>query len=156
MPNKQEKKQQKATLTPAKLNALERADKFIEGLKEGKSVVQLAKELEVDRATLYRDFDEWLKTSGPAELYCEWLRDCASLKEANPEKVLDCKTRLLCKVFEKQSKVELNVTSQTAITISTDLTAKLAEYNKIISDSTATVRVETGNLPKNDSAEQVH
>lgn len=110
--------QQNATVTPAKLSAFERAQKFIDGLKQGKSVVFLAQELEVDRATLYRDFDEWLKTSGPAELYVEWLRDSEELKKLKPEKVLECKTRLLCKILEKQAKVEVNVTNQTAVSVS--------------------------------------
>jgi hypothetical protein len=105
------------SLSPAKLSALERAQKFIDGLAAGKTVIGLAQELNVSPMTLYRDFDEWMKTNGPAHLQVEWLKLYEQLKLTNPEKALECLTRLLCKVMEKEAKIEVNMSSTKNLTI---------------------------------------
>jgi hypothetical protein len=103
------------TVTPAKFGAFERSQKFIDGLKLGKSIIQLAKDLDVDRATLYRDFDEWLKTSGPAYLQTEWLQAYEVMKLQNPVQAFVGLTRLVMKILEKQARIEVNVSQQNIV-----------------------------------------
>ncbi len=109
------KMQQNATLTPKQLSIQERRQRLIEGIFNGKEIQILTEELNCDRTTLYRDFEEWAKTDQAQHLLIEWHQQYEKMKGEDRAEAFRGLTRLVMKVLEKQAKVEVNVTNQTAI-----------------------------------------
>ena len=97
----------------------ERRQKLIDGLRKGKTMVQLSKELCCDRSTLYADFNEWIKTEQVPFLIAEWLAQYELMKTENSEKAFEGLTKLIGMIIKKQPEVNVNVdVQQTSVSIS--------------------------------------
>jgi IS30 family transposase len=125
------KTQQTATLTPKKVYIQQENAEMIDLIRQGLDITEIAKRLNVDRSTLYRRFDEWVKTEQASYLVYEWHQQYEFIKQ-DPEtktKAFEALTKLVMKILEKQAKVEVTVNNQTNIT---------SQVNELIKISRAT------------------
>ena len=127
-----QKKQQNTT--PHKQTVIERRQKLIDGIIKGKTISQLAKELNVDRCTLYRDFDVWIQTEESQYLHQEWIHLYQKLKQDNPEKAFDGLTKLLGMKQKKAPEVNVNLNQTIDVTAATDALIQFSRKNTATTD----------------------
>ena len=119
----QEKTPQNPTpKTPKQLSIQERRNKVIALILQRVAVTDIAKQLNVDRSTIYADFEEWVKTEQANHLLIEWHQQYEKRKD-DPEsdKAFDNLTKVVMKIMEKQAKIEVNVSQTTNIDITSEV-----------------------------------
>jgi hypothetical protein len=107
----------------------ERRQKLIEKILQGKTISQIAKEIGVDRTTLYRDFDDWIKTDECQYIHTEWLRLYQQLKTENPEKAFDGLTKLLSMYVKKEPEINVNVDVTQKTSNTANLIVNIEDYS---------------------------
>jgi AcrR family transcriptional regulator len=134
----------KAEVTPKQLAILERQNRIVAAILQRKDITVIAKELGVDRATVYRNFEEWAKTEQAAHLQIEWLQQYEQMKLDDPFRAFEALTKLVMKLIEKQAKIEVNVNQQLVQSVNIDL-AKMSENDRkaILAAEEALTRAET-------------
>jgi len=101
--------------TPKQLSIQERRNKVIALILQRVAVTEIARQLKVDRSTIYADFEEWVKTEQANHLLIEWLQQYEQMKQDNPAEAFTALTKLVMKILEKQAKLEVNVSQQNNI-----------------------------------------
>ena len=126
------------TVTPKCQTKQELTDQLVEKLFKGhKTFSQACKELNISRPRGYRLWEAW-KQSDEAQLVdCEWWDLYLTVKQDNPEKALECLTRLKYRMTTE--KREINKTVK-AIKLSWDLDSTAASE---ISTTPETIRVSS-------------
>ncbi|MFA5366082.1 MAG: helix-turn-helix domain-containing protein, partial [Candidatus Bathyarchaeia archaeon] len=107
--------------TPKQLSIQERRNQTITLLLKGESVTNIAKQFNIDRSTVYADFEEWAKTEQATFLQVEWISQYQLMKQENLEEAFRALTKLASKLFEKQAKVEVNVTQTNQLNITNEV-----------------------------------
>lgn len=101
--------------TPKQLNIEARQQKVITLILQQVSPGTIAKQLGVDRKTVYNDFIDWAKSEQAAYLQVEWMQQYEQMKQDNPEEAFQALTKLVMKLVEKQTKVEVNLNQEVNI-----------------------------------------
>lgn len=102
--------------TPHQLTRKERTNHLIEGILQGKTICSIAEEIGVNRRTCIRDFEKWLQTSEQTKLHEEWFILYSKVKQDNPEKALECLTRLIAKTMVQKVEAKTEVTENKTVT----------------------------------------
>jgi hypothetical protein len=136
-------------VTPKRVTIQEKTDQLIDLLFRGhKTFTQAAKEIGVSRKTAWTYFTRWKETSEAQLVDTEWWALYLRLKDDNPEKALECLTRLKYRMTTEKKEIEKTINK----TVNLNVKSMLAEYEHIITQ-TAT---QTGTIPTDDPSQPIH
>jgi len=150
-PTEAQKIPHKPTPTPKQISVAERRETVIGLLLQGRNVSAIAKQLGVDRSTIYEDFEAWTKTEQAKYLQIEWLQQYEAMKLEDPQTAFDALTKLMMKLLEKQAKLEVNLTQNNETTVNINVKSMLAEYDHLFTQTDT----EAGTIPADGALEQV-
>lgn len=98
------------TVTPKRKTVQEKTDQLIEHLFHGhKTFTQAAKEIGVSRKTAWTYFTKWKESSEAQLVDTEWWALYLRLKDENPEKALECLTRLKYRMTTEHREVKAEI-----------------------------------------------
>jgi|GEM_PF-6513654 len=112
--------------TPKQIELENRRTQVITMRKNRIPIEEIAKHFNVDDRTIYRDIDEYIKNDMTNDLVTEWLQLGEELKNSGKKaEVYKGLSKIVTAVFEKQAKVEVNVTNNQQLTVNNDVNVSL-------------------------------
>jgi len=144
----------KKELTPAKIEHEKKLDQFITLLFHDElNMTDTCLKMGISRTTGYEWYHEWKRTQEPQKIDQSFWRLMRIVEADNPEKALDCATRVKIKMTDANVNVKSEVTEHVEGTVNVNTTIQLLrEYEQAFSE---TETIETSIIPKDNSGKQV-
>ena len=101
---------QSQNVTPCRITKQERIDQLIDHLFNGHlSFAKAAAKVGVTRRQAYRYFNEWKQSHEAQQIDSEWWSLYLRLRDENPEKALECLTRLKYRMITEKHEIKATV-----------------------------------------------
>jgi len=96
--------------TPRHHSRQEITDNIIKLVFQGKmNFTEIAKDIGISRKTAYRYWNRWKQTEEAQAVDMEWWSLYLKVREANPEKALECLTRIKHKMITDRHEVQATI-----------------------------------------------
>ena len=101
------------TVTPKRKTQLELTDQLIEALFQGhKTFSQACKDLGLSRPRAYRLWNKWKENQEAQLIDTEWWDLYLTVKQENPDKALECLTRLKYRMITQKAEIKQDITAK--------------------------------------------
>jgi len=123
------------SLTPKQAIIQQRTDQMLKLLFQGHmTFTKIAEAIGVERTVAYDYWNAWKKTEEASALDWEWWELYNRVKENNPDKALECLTRLKYKMIVEKIETKTEITSEEKVqlNVTDDEDAIIRKANDII------------------------
>ncbi len=98
------------TATPRRQSRQETTDNLIKLVFQGRmNFSDIAKELGISRKTAYRYWNRWKQSEEAQTVDWEWWNLYFKVREVNPEKALECLTRIKHKMIVEKQEIKQDI-----------------------------------------------